>query len=97
VTASVVAVIDVPAREIDAGYRGVTPATVAADGGRERVCGGAQMVVEGVWPGGWTVVMGSDRAAAAAFDASAASRAVPRVRYRAATGAVLVVDGVEPA
>ncbi len=97
-TAYLVAAIDVQDREGYAAYRDRVPSIVASFGGRYLVRGGAQTVVEGVWPGGRTVVMAfPDRAAAEAFYASEAYREILPLRQRTATGSVLIVDGVAPA
>jgi uncharacterized protein (DUF1330 family) len=98
VTAYLVAAIDVHDPGLYAAYRERVPAIVAAFGGRYLVRGGPQTELEGAWPGGRTVVMAfPDRAAAEAFYRSPAYREVLAIRRRAATGAVLIVDGVEPA
>ena len=96
-TAYLVAAIDVHDPDLYAAYRERVPAIVEAFGGRYLVRGGHQSQLEGSWPGGRTVVMAfPDRAAAEAFYRSPAYREVLAIRQRAATGSVLIVDGVEP-
>jgi len=95
-TTYLLAAIDVHDAEAYAAYRDRVPTVVAAFGGRYLVRGGAQTTLEGTWPGTRTVVMAfPDRAAAEAFYASDAYRAILPIRQRAATGGVVLVDGID--
>ena len=94
-TAYLIAAIDVHDAERYAAYRDRVPALVAAFGGRYLVRGGEQQTLEGAWPGARTVVMVfADRARAEAFYNSEAYREIVGIRRQAATGAVIIVDGV---
>lgn len=97
-TAYLVAAVDVEDPGAYAAYRERVPAILAAFGGRYLVRGGTQTVLEGTWPGGRTVVIAFlDRASAEAVYMSDAYRQILPIRQGASTGALVIVDGVEPA
>jgi uncharacterized protein (DUF1330 family) len=97
-TAYIVAAVDVEDARAYTAYRERVPAILAAYGGRYLARGGTQTVLEGTWPGGRTVVMAfADRASAEAFYMSEAYRQILPIRQGTSTGALVIVDGVEPA
>lgn len=94
--AYVIALVDVHDAVAYEHYRAKVPGCVAAHGGRFLVRGGAQAALEGDWPASRTVVVEfPDRATAMAFYHSADYQAIVPLRQAAATGRMIVVDGVE--
>ncbi len=75
-------------------YRKQVPATVAKHGGRFLVRGGAHDRVEGDWqPGRVVVIEFPDMAAARAWYSSQEYGPLIKIRQRASTGSVIMVEG----
>lgn len=77
-----------------AAYLEAIDATLAPFGGRYIVHGGAPTVLEGEWPGDLIMIAFPDRAAAHAWYASPAYRAILPLRRDHTEGDVVIVDGV---
>ena len=84
--------------ETYAGYRALTPGTIAAFGGRFLVRGGDHEVLEGAWTPGRLVLLEFDSPArAAAWYDSPAYVDARAIRRRASTGSLVMVQGDGPA
>jgi uncharacterized protein (DUF1330 family) len=70
-------------------------ATLAPFGGRFVIHGGPVDLLEGEWSGDLVAIAFPDRAAAHAWYASDAYRAIAGLRTRNACGTVLIIDGVD--
>ena len=94
----VIADVTVTDPETYAGYRALTPGTIAAFGGRFLVRGGDHEVLEGGWTPGRLVLLAFDSPARAAdwYDSPAYVRA-RAIRQRASTGSLVLLDGDAPA
>jgi uncharacterized protein (DUF1330 family) len=81
--------------EVYAQYRQLTPASIAAYGGRFIVRGGPTETLEGDWSPGRVVVLEFESVARAkAWWASAEYAAAKALRQRSATTRMIVVEGV---
>ena len=94
----VIADVTVTDPETYAGYRALTPGTIAAFGGRFLVRGGDHKVIEGAWTPGRLVLLAFDSPARAAdwYDSPAYVEA-RAIRQRASTGSLVLLDGDAPA
>ena len=94
----VIADVTVTDPETYAGYRALTPGTIAAFGGRFLVRGGDHEVLEGAWTPGRLVLLEFDCPARAAdwYDSPAYVEA-RAIRRRASTGSLVLLDGDAPA
>ena len=90
----VIADVTVTDPETYAGYRALTPGTIAAFGGRFLVRGGDHEVIEGPWVPGRLVLLEFDSPARAAdwYDSPAYAEA-RAIRQRASTGSLVMVEG----
>lgn len=70
-------------------------ATLRPFNGQFVIHGGPVDVLEGEWAGDLIAIAFPDRAAAHAWFRSPAYQAIAPLRYRNATGSVMIVDGVE--
>ena len=94
----VIADVTVTDPETYAGYRALTPGSIAAFGGRFLVRGGEHEVLAGAWAPGRLVLLGFDSPArAAAWYDSPAYVEARAIRQRASTGSLVMVDGDRPA
>ena len=94
----VIADVTVTDPETYAGYRALTPGTVAAFGGRFLVRGGDHEVIGGTWTPGRLVLLEFESPARAAgwYDSPAYVEA-RAIRQRASTGSLVLLDGDAPA
>ena len=94
----VIADVTVTDPETYAGYRALTPGTIAAFGGRFLVRGGDHEVLGGAWTPGRLVLLEFDSPARAAdwYDSPAYVEA-RAIRRRASTGSLVLLDGDAPA
>mgnify|MGYP006128049605 FL=1 len=81
--------------ELYKSYTALTPATIEKYGGRFVIRGGTQELIEGDWQPGRMVMLEFDDMAAAKrwYDSPEYSEA-RAIRQRAATGSLLVVEGL---
>lgn len=94
-SAYVIVDVDVHDPSLYEQYKALTPGTLAAYGGRFVVRGGAVETLEGDWaPGRIVVLEFADAARAKAWWASATYAEAKRLRQRAATTRMIVVEGV---
>ena len=94
----VIADVTVTDPETYAGYRALTPGTIAAFGGRFLVRGGDHEVLEGAWTPGRLVLLEFDSPArAAAWYDSPAYVEARAIRQRASTGNLALLQGSAPA
>ena len=90
----VIADVTVTDPETYAGYRALTPGSIAAFGGRFLVRGGEHEVIAGGWAPGRLVLLEFDSLArAAAWYDSPAYVEARAIRQRASTGNMVMVDG----
>ncbi len=90
----VIADVTVTDPETYAGYRALTPDTIAAFDGRFLVRGGEHEVIEGPWTPGRLVLLQFDSPArAAAWYESPAYVEARAIRHQASTGNVVLLDG----
>ena len=90
----VIADVTVTDPETYAGYRALTPGTIAAFGGRFLVRGGEHEVLAGTWVPGRLVLLEFDGPArAAAWYDSPAYVEARAIRQRASTGTVVLLEG----
>ena len=94
----VIADMTVTDPETYAGYRALTPGTIAAFGGRFLVRGGDHEVIGGAWTPGRLVLLEFESPARAAgwYDSPAYVEA-RAIRQRASTGSLVLLDGDAPA
>ena len=94
----VIADVTVTDPETYAGYRALTPGTIAAFGGRFLVRGGDHEVLVGAWTPGRLVLLEFDSPAqAAAWYDSPAYVEARAIRQRASTGSLVLLAGDAPA
>jgi uncharacterized protein (DUF1330 family) len=78
-------------------YLGAIDATLAPFGGRFVIHGGPPEVLEGAWSGDLIVIAFPDHAKAVAWYGSPAYQAILPLRRDHSSGAVFLINGVDPA